>query len=430
MNGEAIGGLKSIDRAFVAPIVSVHVEEASFLWLLRDRAVSAPHLKLDRLARLDNRVEAHIDGLRVAGDAGWELLVEQLAHEESGEVFAAGLLALESRDAARIGRVLEVAERAPETTRGFVSALGWVERTSLHGTVKGFLDSESAFFRRLGIAACAVHRVDPGTALTAAITDADPALRARALKAAGELGRADLLESLRARLREDEDERCRFWAAWAAVLVGDRGRAVELLQLTAMIASPLQMRAIALVARVLAGEAGRGFLKALSEDAGRLRALITAVGAFGDPYYVPWLIGQMQSPPVARLAGEAFAMITGVDLAYQDLEGEWPEGFEAGPTENPEDEDVSMDPDEDLAWPNPELVGRWWNEHSAGFTPGTRYLCGKPIAAAHCQEVLRTSYQRQRIAAALELALMRPNAALFPTSAPAYRQKKLLAPAS
>ena len=169
MNGEAIGGLKSIDRAFVAPIVSVHVEEASFLWLLRDRAVSAPHLKLDRLARLDNRVEAHIDGLRVAGDAGWELLVEQLAHEESGEVFAAGLLALESRDAARIGRVLEVAERAPETTRGFVSALGWVERTSLHGTVKGFLDSESAFFRRLGIAACAVHRVDPGAALSDAL---------------------------------------------------------------------------------------------------------------------------------------------------------------------------------------------------------------------------------------------------------------------
>ena len=27
-------------------------------------------------------------------------------------------------------------------------------------------------------------------------------------------------------------------------------------------------------------------------------------------------------------------MITGVDITYEDLEGEWPEGFEAGPTEN------------------------------------------------------------------------------------------------
>jgi uncharacterized protein (TIGR02270 family) len=196
-----------------------------------------------------------------------------------------------------------------------------------------------------------------------------------------------------------------------------------------MVDSPLQMRAIALVPRVLMGDPARRWLKALSEDDGRLRALMTAVGAFGDPYYVPWLIGQMQAPAVARLAGEAFAMITGVDLAYQDLEGDRPNGFEAGPTENPEDEDVAMDPDEDLPWPNPELVGRWWNDNAAAFTPGTRYLCGKPVSAPHCQEVLRTGYQRQRIAGAFELALMRPNAVLFPTGAPAFRQKKLLAPA-
>ena len=31
--------------------------------------------------------------------------------------------------------------------------------------------------------------------------------------------------------------------------------------------------------------------------------------------------------------GESFTLITGVDIAFEDLEGEWPEGFEAGPTE-------------------------------------------------------------------------------------------------
>ena len=48
----------------------------------------------------------------------------------------------------------------------------------------------------------------------------------------------------------------------------------------------------------------------------------------------------------------------GVDLAYQDLEGDWPEGFHAGPTENREDEDIAMDPDEDLPWPATDLVAR------------------------------------------------------------------------
>ncbi|MFO1120399.1 MAG: TIGR02270 family protein [Rhodospirillales bacterium] len=253
----------------VREIVEQHSDEGAFLWLLRDCAVCAPHYHLEHLTRLDNRVEAHIDGLRVAGDGGWELLVEQLGHEEAGEVFAAGVLALESRDPARIGRVLEVVERVPETGRGFVSALGWVDRVHLQGTVRGFLDSDSAFLRRLGIAACAVHRVDPGAALTAAIDDADPALRARALKAAGELGRADLLETLRLRLREDADASCRFWAAWAAVLAGDRGRAVVALQRAAMRSSPQQFRAIGMAPRVLAADAARDWLKTLSEDAGR-----------------------------------------------------------------------------------------------------------------------------------------------------------------
>lgn len=52
-------------------------------------------------------------------------------------------------------------------------------------------------------------------------------------------------------------------------------------------------------------------------------------------------------------------VITIVDIAYDDLEGEWPEGFEAGPTENSEDEDVAMDPDEDLpcAEPDTSMMG-------------------------------------------------------------------------
>lgn len=200
-----------LSRNKVVPVViSKQVEESAFLCLLRKRAVGAPHYRLWNLARLDNRLEAHIDGLRVAAEAGWSLALEQLGYEEAGEVFAAGVLALESRDPARIACVLEVAERVPDTARGFVSALGWVEKAHLKGTVRDFLQSESPFLRRVGIIACAVHRVNPGQALQDAIADPDAALRARALRAAGELGRADLLEPLRARLGDDEDTSCRF----------------------------------------------------------------------------------------------------------------------------------------------------------------------------------------------------------------------------
>jgi len=67
--------------------------------------------------------------------------------------------------------------------------------------------------------------------------------------------------------------------------------------------------------------------------------------------------------PGACRASEALSLITGLDIANEDLEQDAPEGFEAGPTERPEDEDVSLDPDEEgpaVAEPGTDqgLVGR------------------------------------------------------------------------
>jgi hypothetical protein len=64
------GAMPSREKSMIiAEIVSQHAEEAAFLWLLRSNAVGAPHYSLKDLAKLDGRVEAHLDGLRVAGSA-------------------------------------------------------------------------------------------------------------------------------------------------------------------------------------------------------------------------------------------------------------------------------------------------------------------------------------------------------------------------
>ena len=47
----------------IPTIIEQHAEEAAFLWLQRDDAVRDPHYDLNDLAKLDDRVEAHIDGL-------------------------------------------------------------------------------------------------------------------------------------------------------------------------------------------------------------------------------------------------------------------------------------------------------------------------------------------------------------------------------
>src|SRR5690242_11375521 len=102
----------------IAEIVSQHAEEAAFLWLLRNNAVHAPHYALKDLAKLDDRVEAHLDGLRLAGEEGWELCKAELAYEQDGEVFAASVMAFESGIESRIQVVLDVVEKTPALSTG------------------------------------------------------------------------------------------------------------------------------------------------------------------------------------------------------------------------------------------------------------------------------------------------------------------------
>lgn len=412
--------------SFAANVVDNLLEDGSFLWFLRELAVSAPHYLLRDLAHLDSRVEAHLDGLRIAGEAGWTVCEEQLQYQEPGEVFAAAVLALESGEAARLRRVYEVVGSAPETQRGLVSAFGWVDRAWWRGEVRDLLVADSPFWRRLGLAAAATQRVDPGRSLLDVLEAGDPALRATALRVAACLGRTDLLPAVQAQLNSD-DEAVRFSAAWAATLLGDRTAAPR--QALAFVdADHPQFAAPALRAalRVLPPNEGQSWL---GHFAGRPQMLCHAVvagGILGDPVNVPWLLAQMEIPAIARVAGEAFTMIMGVDLAYEDLEGEWPEDFEAGPTENPKDTDVAMDPDEDLPWPDAALVGDWWARHRSSFQPGQRYLLGKPIAPEHLQWVLRHGMQRQRAAAALELKLLHPGEPLFETRARGTAQQQWL----
>ena len=66
-------------------IIEQHAEEAAFLWTMRDRAVHSPSYSLKDLSGLDERVEAHLDGLRVAGQFGWQACEQALDKEESGK---------------------------------------------------------------------------------------------------------------------------------------------------------------------------------------------------------------------------------------------------------------------------------------------------------------------------------------------------------
>lgn len=413
-------------RQPIAQVIHQHAEESAILHNTRAVLVAAPHVKLHQLRRLDDRIAAHLDGVAVAGEFGWKLCEEALETPSIGTVFAATERAIEDKNLPALNKLLALAEALPEAQPGLISAFGWASAQFLQGTIKSLLAASNPFLHQVGIAACAMHQVDPGAALASAIADKDAPLRARALRVTGEAGRRDLLPAC-VKALADTDAAGRFWAAYATALLGEQGKAMPVLQDVVMRPGPLRVRALQLLLKFIAMPHANEVLKSLAREPANIRLLIQGAGIAGDPYYVPWLIKQMADLKLTRLAGESFSLITGLDLAYLDLEVKPPENVELSPNDNPDDDNVAMDEDDSLPWPDATKIEQWWAANKAHFKDGTRYFMGEPVARTRCVEVLKEGFQRQRIAAALHLCLLQPGSKLFPTRAPAWRQQRWLA---
>jgi len=412
-------------RDLVPVVVQQHVQEAIALRNTRSFLVRAPHVKLNQLRRLDDRLAAHLDGLDVAGEYGSKLVADALETPAPGEMFAATVRAIEGRNVAGLENSLALAQALPDSQAGLVSAFGWVSASSLRGITRALLEAPDAFRRRVGLAACALHGADPAASLTIALKDADAALRARAWRVVASLGRVDLLPDC-INAMADADADCVFEAARAAVLLGDRREAVAALRTMALVSGRHRRHALSLVLKLLESTEVHAVLKTLSQNPADARLLIRGIGACGDLHYIPWLIQQMQDPKLARIAGEAFSLITGVDVARQNFERALAESPEAGASDDPEDDSIAMDEDHGLPWPDPEKIAAWWQTTRHRFVAGSRYFMGEPPSFAHCLAVLKEGYQRQRIAAAEWRCLLQPGTPLFNTAAPAWRQQRWL----
>jgi len=422
-----------VERPIVHVVVQQHAEEAAMLRHVRSVLVRAPHVRLLQLGRLDERITAHLDGLAVAGKQGTALCVAALERPGVGEVFALAVRAIESRDHTLLQRALALVEPLPDAARGVASALGWVSATDLQGVVRELLTSKSAAQQALGFAACRMHGVDPGPSLLAALRTDRPELRAAALRAAAELGRVDLLPQARGSITDDNPELV-FWAAWAACLLGDRQASLQVLAVAAAASNdtaPWAERALALAMLASpfeqASELARSLSQAAQADPARQRRLIRALGLLGDVRFIPWLIDRMADPALTRLAGESFSWITGADLARADLETLEARVRAEHPSDDPDDEDVSLDEDESLPWPDVAKVRAWWGRQaSLQAAAGQRLFCGEAAGAAAATRVLREGTQRLRALAALWLCVLQPGGKLFQVAAPTTRQRRWL----
>ena len=116
----------------------------------------------------------------------------------------------------------------------------------------------------------------------------------------------------------------------------------------------------------------------------------------------------MEDAVFGRLAGEAFSFITGADLAWLDLEREPSEGLDRVP--------MTIQAIRMSTWtPMTGCRGLTLIGCNPGglrmerdSPPAPANFVGAPVTRDHCLHVLKTGYQRQRIAAAFHRCLLSP----------------------
>lgn len=310
----------------------------------------------------DQLLDAHLDGLHAAGDAGWSMALAELQRwKGASEVFVCVVLALSRDDSdARLVAVWQVVQTDPQRMlRGFMSALAWVPAQQALPCCQHLLARPEAgsALQVLALRALALMErrdaPDPssvwgqaiGATLPRALASEDSHLRAAACRL---LPHADA--RLWLPLLDDPQPAVQAEAAISLYpllqhpqrLPGAGGSAGEPHDVRRRAANALWQAADRL-GQELPGLSGShrsqaqhrllrwvchlGLVAPLDDAGGdRLLTLLPPrlglwfVLHHGSGRHLPWVVQQMADPGVARLAGWVWSALTGIELRQRGLD--------------------------------------------------------------------------------------------------------------
>jgi uncharacterized protein (TIGR02270 family) len=396
-------------------VLEEHADEMSFLFSQRLYALDALTLDFAFLTGLDERLEAHLDGLLVGTDSSWELCQPLLGGEHPEEAFVAWSVALRSPPPWSWADELPAALPDGPALDGVLWALRLSTGERTDAVLGRLLGSESDSTRGTALDAMTFRHGDPGPALREALRSPSlPLLRAglagaARLRLTPEAGRAlELVAS---------DDPGIAGAALMALVVLDPEKAHDrsLAALSAAgPAAPAAVRALGILGRtanlaILQRAAGSG-------EKGLARAAILALGNLGAAAAVPPLLDMLKDDEKAGLAAVALRRILGPDAPWEPAPAAKAGGEEAGEAE----EEAPWDPDEDLPRWSADKLTTWWRDNQKRFEATGRFREGQPFTPGPPRATTPLALRHDE---ALEDAIASPGRPLRETRDLASRQQ-------
>lgn len=393
-----------------------HLDEAAFLFTQWTLALSSPLYTLKRLQQtVEARLLAQVDGLVVGGEpVVSHLILPRLKTGSDGETFAAALALLLDWKPTREKDLLDALTQASgsvrwELIRALQLRLPDSPTGGLEPALRALLGHAKAPARAAALEILCHHGRLSEQEVLAGLQDGDWRVQKAALQALRALGYQALAQQVLSAFMappppEEQEQLLVHRAALEAALVLGHAEGV----------SRAYHHASTLTARSLPWDEGILLLGARLDRHAipvleRLTALapmrssaILALGLTGQVEAADLCLRLLQDSGVRGVAGEAFALITGLDLSRPELQEApvAPSAEDMGYTER-----FLTNPTQDLPRADPEALACIWLQKRPQLNTRPRYLCGQVESAEGALQVLThgSLFRRRLVARRVEL---------------------------
>jgi len=412
-------------------IVEENLDEAAFLWGRWETELASLTRNLDEVwSWTEDRLNGAIDGLLVARDPLFTQVIERAlsVKDLSFHTVAAHLLTVAADPQAR-SRLAQLACEAQGPN--LAAMLRGIEVSHLDGT---FSTVTRALLKRSPQHCAGLVRVKSfqraalGDELAAAYEAETVPEQVTVFRAAGFLPEPGVKEWVDRGLAHSSPA-----VRLAAIESGIRQRqrpAWEAAREVAASAEPGSAGVLRLLAMFGKAPDHKVVYDALGDE-GAARGAFWALGHLGTREAVEHCLAAMQNPARAHLAGEAYACITGIDLARERLTAHESGESPSLPPFEEDDLDADLVPHREDLWPLPDAAAcaAHWARVGTQFAPNTRYVRGKPFDLSVLMAAIDKGPMLRRADYALELYVRTTGACDVETRAASFAQRRMIAAA-